>query len=101
VSAEPHPAVALALHVAATLASDDGKGVDYVDVRLRRGEEGPTRAQLEVALGPARETPRMPGPTFHRLAFQGPAGDVPVSLFADIDDETGRTVTLTARRDEL
>lgn len=100
-SAEQHPAVGLVLHAAATLASDAGRGIDSVDVRLRAGDDAPTRAQLEEALGPADELPRMPGPAFHRLAFPAPAGSVPVTLFAELDDETGRATTLTARRDEL
>ena len=100
-SADPHPAVGLLLRVAATLASNDGRGVDYVDVRLRAGDDAPTRAQLEAALGTARELPRIAGPAFHRLAFPAPPGSVPVTVFADIDDETGLAITLTARRDEL
>jgi hypothetical protein len=101
VSGEQHPAVALVLRAAETLASDAGRGVDYVDVRVRAGDDAPTRAQLEAALGPADELPRIPGPAFHRLAFRGPAGQVPVTLLAELDDETGRATTLTARRDEF
>jgi hypothetical protein len=97
---EPAPAaIALLVRAAATLASPDGVGVDYVDVQLRA--DGPTRAQLEAVLGPAHELPRIPGPAFHRLSFRGPEGSVHVSLFADIDDETGRATSLMARRDEL
>ena len=99
-STQPHPAVGLVLHAAESLGSDAGRGVDYVDVRLRP-DDAPTRAELEAALGPARELPRIPGPAFHTLAFRAPTGSVPVSLFAEIDDGTGRARTLTARRNEL
>lgn len=90
----PHPAVALVLRAAATLA--DAEGIDHVDVHLRAGAGAPDRAALEAALGPAAELPRIAGPAFHRLAFRAPAG---VTLLADLDDETGRATTLTARRD--
>jgi hypothetical protein len=101
VNGDQHPAVALVLRAAATLASDAGKGVDYVDVRLRPGDDAPTRGQLEAALGPADELPRIPGPAFHRLSFRAPAGQIPVTLIAELDDDTGRATTLTARRDEF
>jgi len=96
-----HAAIALLVRAAATLASDEGAGVDYVEVRLRAADGGPTRAQLEAVLGPAYELPRIPGPAFHRLSFGGPEGSAHVSLFAELDDETGRATSLTARRDEL
>lgn len=100
-TAPPHPAVGLVLRAAATLASGAGGDVDYVDVHVRAGDDAPTRAELEAALGPADELPRIAGPAFHRLAFRAPEGSAHVTLFAELDDETGHATTLTARRDEL
>ena len=100
-SAEPHPAVGLLLHVGRIARLRRRAGASTTSTCACGRDDAPTRAQLEAALGTARELPRIPGPAFHRLAFPAPDGQRPRHLFADIDDETGRAITLTARRNEL
>jgi hypothetical protein len=87
--------------VAAALASEPGvrvraggAGVELVDIEL--GAAGPTRAELEAALGPARELPRIPLTGFALLTFDGHA---PLALFAHVDDATGRASRLMVRRE--
>jgi hypothetical protein len=57
---------------------------------------GPTLAELEAMLGPSRELPRVPGPAFSIVTFDGHR---PLALFAHIDDVTGRAVEFIVRRD--
>ena len=40
--------------------------------------------------------PRIPGPAFARFAYPAPDG---VSVFADVDDESGRVLAVLVRRD--
>ena len=68
-------------------------GVDYVEVRLR---EGVAPADLDAAFGAPSVLPRMPGPAFERFSYPAPAG---VSVFADVDDESGRVLAVLVRRD--
>jgi hypothetical protein len=83
--------IALVRQLMESVARADG--VDYVEVTLR---DGPMRAELDAALGAPTALPRMPGPAFERFGYPGPDG---VSVFADVDDETGRVVTVLVRRD--
>ena len=74
--------------------------IDVIELELDAGA-GPTRAELEGALGLGREQPPVPGAGGPRLAFARPgdAGHVPLSLFADVDGATGRVRALIVRRD--
>jgi len=83
--------IALVRQLMDSVAGADG--VDYVEVTLR---DGPPRAELDAALGEPTALPRMPGPAFERFGYPGPDG---VSVFADVDDETGRVLTGLVRRD--
>jgi hypothetical protein len=69
------------------------EGVDHVEITLR---DGPLRAELDAVLGEPAPVPRIPGPAFERFAYQAPDG---VSLFADVDDESGRVLAVLVRRD--
>ena len=69
------------------------EGVDHVEITLR---DGPPRAELDVAFGEPSPLPRFPGPAFERFAYPAPDG---VSLFADVDDESGRVLAVLVRRD--
>ena len=75
----------------ASVAREDS--VDYVEVTLR---DGPPRAELDAALGTPEALPRMPGPAFERFGYPGTDG---VTVFADVDDETGRVLAVLVRRD--
>jgi hypothetical protein len=59
-------------------------------------DHGPTLPELEVTLGPSRELPRVPGPAYSIVTFDGHR---PLALFAHIDDATGRAVEFIVRRD--
>jgi len=82
-------------------AADSG-AIDLVELELDP-EAGPARAELEALLGRGAEQPRMPGAAYTRLAFprRTGAGREPLSLFADVDDRTGRVGALIVRRDTL
>lgn len=83
--------IALVRELIDTVARTDG--VDYVEVRLR---EGVAPADLDAAFGTPTAVPRMPGPAFERFSYPAHVG---VSLFADVDDESGRVLALLVRRD--
>ena len=83
--------IALVRQVIEAVARADG--VDYVEVRLR---EGVAPADLEAAFGTPAPLPRMPGPAFERFSYPVPEG---VSVFADVDDESGRVLAVLVRRD--
>ena len=57
---------------------------------------GPTLAELEAILGRSRELPRVPGPAYSIVTFDGYR---PLALFAHIDDVTERAVEFAVRRD--
>jgi hypothetical protein len=61
-------------------------------------DSGPTLAELEAVLGPSRELPRVPGPAYSIVTFDGHR---PLALFAHIDDFTGRAVEFAVRRDSV
>jgi hypothetical protein len=107
----PHPAIAqlrLVIALASRPATDPARlrAVPGVQVRARNGVlelatialdgDGPTLAELEAALGPSRELPRLPGPPFAIVAFNRTGR---LALFAHVDDVTGRAVELLVRRD--
>jgi hypothetical protein len=79
------------------LADDPGVTVrGHVAELALDADSGPTLAELESVLGPSRELPRVPGPAYSIVTFDGHR---PLALFAHIDDLTGRAVELTVRRD--
>lgn len=69
--------------------------VDLVELVLD-AESGPTRAELEAALGRAVQQPRMPGTGRVALAFPPRGGITPLAY---VEDATGRAGRLVARRD--
>jgi len=69
------------------------EGVDHVEIALG---DGVARADLDAALGAPEPLPRIPGPAFERFAYPAPEG---VSVFADVDDESGRVLAVLVRRD--
>lgn len=83
--------IALIRQVVGAIAG--AEGVDHVEITLR---DGPPRAELDAAFGEPREVPRIPGPAFARFAYPAPDG---VSVFADVDDESGRVLAVLVRRD--
>jgi hypothetical protein len=81
------------------LATDPGVTVRGSIAELALdADSGPTLAELEAVLGPARGLPRMPGPAYSTVTFDGHR---PLALFAHIDDATGRAVELAVRRDSV
>lgn len=68
-------------------------GVDYVEVRLRAGVSS---ADLDAEFGAPTVLPRIAGPAFERFSYPAPEG---VSVFADVDDESGRVLAVLVRRD--
>ena len=79
------------------LADDPGVTVRGTIAELALdAASGPTLDELEAALGPSRELPRVPGPAYSIVTFDGHR---PLALFAHIDDFTGRAVELAVRRD--
>jgi hypothetical protein len=77
------------------LADDPGVTVRGRVAKLAL-DHGPALPELEAALGPSRELPRVPGPAYSIVTFDGHR---PLALFAHIDDDTGRAVELIVRRD--
>ena len=72
--------------------------IDLIELELDAAT-GPTRAELEGALGRGREQPPMPGAAGPRLALRPPRRrrPRPLSVFADVDAATGRVRALIVR----
>ena len=68
-------------------------GVDYVEARLRAPV---ARIELDAAFGEPAALPRIPGPAFERFSYPAPEG---VSVFADVDDESGLVIAVLVRRE--
>ena len=96
---EPHPAVALVLRAAGDARLRCRPGVDYVDVRLRPARaRRPRRSSRRRS---ARRTSCRGSRARPSTASRSVRPRARPGLLAEIDDETGRATTLTARRDEL
>ena len=84
--------------IALVRRADRGGGPDGRR-RLRRGpalRDGSRAASSTRPSGSRRRCRASPGPAFERFAYPAPDG---VSVFADVDDESGRVIAVLVRRD--